>query len=191
MPNMIPVDIREDQPFSRSTTFVLDANVILYTFYGDAIQTTGYQRKYYPEFVQQCADNNNALVVTAATLSEVFHVIEKNECRLYNNNHNHEMQLKEFRAISEERKKVAEKTDLIYRQIREIKTLKIIESTISEVLINSYIGDFNEIKCDFFDYHLIKIAKDNGYCIVTDDFDFSSVAFYGFLLSANSKFFKN
>lgn len=152
--------------------FVLDTNVLLWTFYPNASASNPNSISY-SGFISDLISHNLNLNILSFNVSEFIYVIEKTErdiyCRMMNKN---VMNLKKYRKISGERQKVQNTIKLAYSQIKAINNINIYYEPLNERLIDSYINSFNLHLLDFFDYDIVKFCKEKGYALITDDADF-------------------
>ena len=178
-------DLNSDIPLA------LDTNVLLWVFYSRSSSTQSYQKNEYPTFISKVIVNDNPLIISAFNLNEMFHVIEKNECDIYNNNHNGaSLRLKQFRKLTHERIKVKREIDLIYKQIQAIPNVKIVGSKTDMNELNSFVSKYEVHDSDFFDFWLINYCNENNFCIVTDDKDFVNSFNKNVVYTANPSVFK-
>lgn len=161
------------------TSIAIDTNILLWTFYDNTSYTNvqNYQKNIYPAFLTNALmDKRNKLYTTTSNIFEMFNIIENIEYKIYliqNNLLENDFKKKDFRKISEERAKLKEKFDLLYKQIST--AIQILASNNNNIFLEDYICNFEKHKYDIFDFSLLKCCLENNISyILTDDSDFSS-----------------
>jgi len=157
----------------------LDTNVLLWFFYDNIVYTTGYQRQYYPPFIEALIENGSVLYTSVYNIFEFFNVVEETEYRIYlssNGMNEKDCSKKKYRKLEVEREKLKIKLKLLYAQIHSI--VRILEYSINDGDISLYVEYYDNHRYDTFDYCLVKSCLKEGIrSIVTDDSDFYNGAY--------------
>lgn len=165
---------------NKAEIFALDTNILYWTHYSKAsdpnLGALPYQVLKYPNFVQELLDNGNTLVTTVLNISELIHVVENSEYKIYKAFNKRFIKKKDFRNLSSERIKYKNELIIIMSELKEAygNQIKIID--IKEKYINNYISKIESNICDIFDYLVIeKLKKEGINNFITDDKDFRTV----------------
>lgn len=151
---------------NKNHVFAIDTNALLWTFYGKASFARDSRSRYYSGFISDLIANKNKLIVTTINLSEMLHVIEKNECDLYYQGTKDKPNLKNFRDILAERNRLKQEFQLILKQLNAIPELEIVSLSIHKEQITDFCNRYDEHGCDFFDFTLIEYCNANNYSII-------------------------
>jgi hypothetical protein len=185
-------DITKSTPLpTQDRSFALDTHILLWAFYSRCAITRAYQKTVYPEFIQSLISNENRLVVTTLNINEMLHFIEKNECDIYNNLHGKNLSVKRFRQLSEQRIMVQTEAQLILKQLSNIPCVSIESLTVENSTIESFIREFTNHNCDFFDYYLLDYCNRNNLAIITDDADYVNDFVNTDIYTANPQILQN
>lgn len=164
------------------TSIAVDTNILLWTFYDNISYTNvqNYQKNIYPQFLTTVLlDKRNKLYTTISNIFEMFNIIENIEYRIYleqNNLSEINVKKKDFRKINEERGKLKEKLNLLYKQIST--AIQILDSDTNKNFLENYMFNFEKHKYDIYDFSLINTCiKNNIKNVLTDDSDFSSYSY--------------
>lgn len=162
--------------FSKTKSIAIDTNVLLWTFYSNISFSSGYQKRIYPSLLSKIISIKGCKIYTTTiNLFEIFNVVEKTEYEIYlklNNIDKFALSLKQYRNIDEERIKIRNICELIFKQISQFVTIVDLNLTNSDLL--NFNSNYTDHKYDIFDYTLIKFSKENNVdYILTDDKDFS------------------
>lgn len=164
------------------TSIAVDTNILLWTFYDNISYTNvqNYQKNIYPQFLTTVLlDKRNKLYTTISNIFEMFNIIENIEYRIYleqNNLSEINVKKKDFRKINEERGKLKEKLNLLYKQIST--AIQILDSDTNKIFLENYMFNFEKHKYDIYDFSLINTCiKNNIKNVLTDDSDFSSYSY--------------
>lgn len=170
--------------------FVLDTNILYWTYYSRCTYSKGYQKDYAPAIISLKAKENKLMVLTIS-LCELSSIIERNEFNIYINTKGYDeyYTIKDYREVSEERKKNREQLELIYKQIKSFAAIE--DTEITRQIIEDYYNSFTAYKLDIYDYVLVDYCKKNNIKnIITDDKDFISVLKDVNIYTANGNYFK-
>lgn len=185
------LDIRSSLYNSISgSTFVLDTNVLYWTFYPKCTYSQGYQKIYADKLVLLKA--RNKFITLSTSIAELFSIIEKTEYNLYKdaNYPTEDFSLKDFRQINSERLRLGNTLELIYDQLKAFTSIK--KHDIPAELMQEYAQKYASHRLDPYDYILVDYCKTNGLdYVITDDGDFSCTLEYLNILTANNIYFKD
>lgn len=174
-------DLNAFIPMNNQRGFFLDTNVLYWYTYPrftavsrsktcDRLRTTPYI-----DFVDKLVSNGNPLFTSIYNISEMLHVIEKNEFDLYRLSHPEvDWSLKDFRKIPDERKQIKNNLSTALSNVKNICTILDFNFTYS--ILEQFVQELNEHRCDTFDYAILQnCIKENKLNIVSDDSDFSTM----------------
>lgn len=159
-------------------TFFLDTNVLCAVHF----QTKWDSGKInaYSSFVRDLLLKNITIYVSALSLQEFYHLIEKIEYESYIANHNR-ISKKDYRRMSSERNRIANLLELIHKQIKEQYVL------VNDVLdledLNEFVGNYSNHMYDPIDFALVNHHASNCSNFITDDKDFqidSNITVYSY-----------
>ena len=178
--NTIDIDTVDTSQIDSAEVFALDTNVLYWTHYSQASSPTlnalPYQVTKYPNFIEDLLENGNTLVTTVLNISELNHVVETSEWKIYNSVNGCKVKKKDFRKMPNERLHYKNEMETIMLQLKETygNQIKVIE--ITEADVDNYISLMDTNACDIFDYIIICKLKSEGIInYITDDKDFSTV----------------
>ena len=161
---------------SRSTSIVIDTNVLLWNFYGNISYSSAYQKNIYQPLLSSIATKGCKIYTTTINIFEVFNMIEKTEYKIYLSNNNldeKQFSLKQYRQLSDERERIKNTCNLILKQISQC--INVVDISIKNENIEEFNNNFTSHKYDIFDFTLLKFAEENNInYILTDDKDFST-----------------
>ncbi|PWJ88989.1 uncharacterized protein DUF1241 [Oceanotoga teriensis] len=184
-----------DFKYLNENDFFIDTNVLFWYHYAFAkynynnIKIAEYQKKY-PEFIEQFIEKNKNLFTSSINLSELFYRIEMTEYKLYKkNNNNPSLKLKDYRNIEVERNKLKKTLNAIYKEIKNLYTIKDINFTNNNLL--EYINEMSTHKCDVYDHAILSFIKSKKLLnVISDDSDFTSISGIN-VYTLNNKAIKN
>ncbi|WP_310602610.1 PIN domain-containing protein [Anaerosporobacter sp.] len=164
----------------KNEIFALDTNILYWTHYSQAsdpnLRALPYQVTKYPNFISDLLENGNTLVTTVLNISELAHVVENSELRIYNVLNGCKVKKKEFRKMISERLHLKKEMKTIMLQLNETYGNQIRVIEISEESVNQYIDNIDNNACDIFDYIVInKLKKEGIVNFITDDKDFLTI----------------
>lgn len=174
------IDKQDISQIDKSTIFALDTNVLYWTHYSRAsdpnLKAHPYQVTKYPNFVDELLENGNELVTTVINLTELMHVIENSEFKIYKAINKKKINKKDFRKLIAERDKYKKEIEKVLLEINSSYAgkIKCIDIDIDD--INKFILNADNNTCDVFDYCVIEYLRGIGITnFITDDRDFHSV----------------
>ena len=165
-------------PNISKSRIALDTNILLWTFYERISNSTGYQKRVYPSFVDFLLQKgyNNKLYTSIYNILEAFSVIETTEYEIYleeNNSTKNNFSKKKFRLIDSERTRIRSILNLFFEQV--INTVEIVENQILKNDLIEFYDTYTEQFLDANDFAFIKICNQNGFdYLLTDDADFKT-----------------
>lgn len=171
--NPLPASIPSD------TKFLLDTNVLYFIHAGYPVSpasSSAAKCAQYSSFVSNLLANGFCLCTTAANIQELLHLIEKKEYELYCRNHRlstKSYSKKDYRGNSAERATLARRLAAVLTQIES--TYRIIDVTLQQKEIKSFVGTFPTHRYDPIDYIVVEDSIAAGrFDFITDDKDFQS-----------------
>lgn len=178
--NAINIDTVNISNVDSKELFALDTNVLYWTHYSQAsvplLKALPYQVTKYPNFIDKLLDNGNMLITTVLNISELNHVVENSEWRIYKAVNRINIKKKDFRKLSNEREYYKKEMETIMLQLTETygEQIKVIEITEKDVA--EYINNIANNACDIFDFIIISKLKRMGIVnYITDDKDFLTI----------------
>lgn len=172
----IPKKIGNLMYISKSSSIVIDTNVLLWNFYGNISYSSAYQKNIYQPLLSSIVTKGCKIYTTTINIFEVFNMIEKNEYKIYLSNNNldeNQFNLKQYRQLSYERERIKSTCNLILKQISQC--INVVDISIKNENIEEFNNNFTSHKYDIFDFTLLKFAEENNInYILTDDKDFST-----------------
>lgn len=174
------IDNLDISKIDKNLVFALDTNILYWTHYSQAsnpnLKILPYQVLKYPNFVEKLLDNGNTLVTTIYNITELVHVIENSEYKIYKTLNNVKIGKKDFRKLQSERIKYKQEIETIILQIRSSYNNQIKFIDITEEDMDDFVGNICNNCCDSFDYFIIEKLKKMGINnFITDDRDFQSI----------------
>lgn len=178
--NIIDIDTVDISTIAKNEIFALDTNVLYWMHYSKAsdpnLKSLPYQVSKYPNFVLKLLENGNTLVTTVLNISELIHVVENSEYRIYNTVTKCHIKKKDFRKLTIERENYKKELETIMLQLEASYGSQIKIVDVRKEFIRDYIHTMNTHLCDIFDYIIIKkLIKDGVTNFITDDKDFETV----------------
>lgn len=164
--DLTQLDISKIAPHTK---FALDTNILLWMHYSRC-GTTGYQIATYPQFISDLLSENMSLITTSCNISELLYRVEKSEYDIFKLS-NRNVTFKDFRKILLERQNVKDELETILLQLESMYTIH--ECNIDFSLLNSFVNDFTNHRCDNYDYSILTFLKEHNIeNIISDDSDF-------------------
>ncbi|QXE18850.1 PIN domain-containing protein [Clostridium sp. 001] len=178
--NEYNIDTLDVSKIDTKDIFALDTNVLYWTHYSKAsdpnLRVHPYQVTKYPNFVEKLLENGNTLVTTMFNITELIHVVENSEFKIYKAINTTHIKKKDFRNMEEERIKYKNEIETILLQINSSYEGQIKVIDLNEDDINNFVENITNNSCDVFDYVVIDHLKDMGINnFITDDKDFKSI----------------
>jgi predicted nucleic acid-binding protein len=147
--------------------FFIDTNVLAFLHFGyPSPRLRPSKIAAYSNFISGLLGNGNDMYVSALTLQELLHLLERLECaRAFGKVH-----VKTFRAMPAERAKLETRLKSIVRQI--YINYKIVDDTVGRADIDKIIKNYSGHSYDPMDF--IVVDHHHGRCVnfITDDADF-------------------
>lgn len=176
--NIVDINDLDIKNIDKTEKFALDTNILYWTHYSNAsnpnLKVLPYQVTQYPNFIEELLENGNTLVTTVLNITELIHIVENSERKIYNAVNNLKIKKKEYRAICTERKKYQNEVKTILSQLKETYGEQIRVIDISEEKINEFVSQMHEGHCDVFDYIILNKLKEEGITnLISDDKDFT------------------
>lgn len=176
MSNVLDINQLNSVMVEIPEAFVLDTNVLLWTFYSkSSIQNRNASA--YSNFIANLINQNKHLIILFNNFCEMIYVVEKIEHGLYcseNNINKNSYPLKRFRKDRTQRHQIKEEIELLYEQITNISQIQIVKELSSLNMVHTYIDKFEEHVLDFFDYSALEYCNENNIPLISDDGDFSN-----------------
>lgn len=173
------VDLTTYAPINNQRDFFLDTNVLYwYTYPRVHIISNPYTKQQsapYYDFVDTLVSNGNPLYTSIYNITEMLHVIEKNEFSLYKIQHPElKWTIKDFRKISNERDQMKRNLSTTLSNVKNICT--ILDFNFTYDSLEQFVLEFDNHRCDTFDYAILKnCIKENKLNVISDDSDFSTM----------------
>ena len=172
------VDINTFSSINNRRAFFLDTNVLYwYTYprYGITKKSVLYQAQPYYDFVDKLVSDGNPIFTSVYNISEVLHVIEKNEFDIFLATHpDSHYNIKDFRKDSSERKKLKMNLETAITNANNI--CSILDFNFTYKALFNFTQSFSTHRCDTFDYIILQNCIENSYTnIISDDNDFSTI----------------
>lgn len=123
----------------------------------------------YSSFLRDLLKKGITLYVSALSLQELYHLIEKTERKLYEKTHG-KINKKDFRKIVLERSRIANELQLIHQQI--MGQYVIIDDVLDSEDINEFINKYTVHSYDPIDFTVVSHHASNCPNFITDDSDF-------------------
>lgn len=161
-----------------SDTFFLDTNVLCAVHF----QTTWSQNKIdvYSSFVQALLMKGITIYVSALSLQEFYHLVEKKEREIYEVV-NGKISKKDYRKITNERDRIANELKMIHRQI--VSQYTVVDDEIDVDDLDDFLTNYTMHFYDPIDFALVSHHSSSCPNFITDDKDFqtdSSINVYSY-----------
>jgi len=178
--NEYDIDTQDISTIDKNAIFALDTNVLYWTHYSKAsdakLQVLPYQVTKYPNFIEKLLENGNTLVTTIFNITELMHLVETSEFKIYKAINNTRIKKKAFRNQLAERAKYKSEIETMLLQINSSYDGQIKLIDLKEDDINNFVTNITNNSCDVFDYFVIEHLKSLGINnFITDDRDFKSI----------------
>lgn len=174
------VDIRQDVP--RATdTFLVDTNVWYWLTYTRSSQCTNRPRHHqttsYPRYMQKALQVKAGLFGSGLSLSELAHLIERDERDIFMGLHGGGAQVnaKEFRHNHPaERARVVAEIQTAWKQVEQFASL--LDTMIDQACTTTVLTKLSTFPLDGYDLFLLEAMSGAGITqVITDDGDFAVV----------------
>lgn len=169
------INIGSFEPAVDEVYFV-DANV-WYWFSGggvSGVSCSNYQLKAYPRFIDKILRNRARLKHTSLTFSEIANIIEREECKRFNEDHGTQLGRKELRKLEGFRDIVIAEVESAWAQIEGVSECIVVD--IGERCAASAKSFFVNYPLDSYDAMYMALVRQQAIVrVISDDGDFSSV----------------
>nr|WP_251205932.1 PIN domain-containing protein [Acetatifactor aquisgranensis] len=172
-------DLTTFMPMDNRKEFFLDTNVLYWFTYPRFTNVSKPHDKLraapYFDFVDKLVSNGNPLFTSIYNITEMLHVIEKNEFSLYELNHpGVDWSIKDFRKMPKERNQLKRNLATALSNVKNVCTILDFNFTYST--LNQFIQELEEHRCDTFDYAILRnCIKEGKLNVISDDSDFSTM----------------
>lgn len=173
------IDLTTFTSINNQKEFFLDTNILYwYTYPRCGIQTNNSLKQRatpYYEFVDRLVSDGNPLFTSVYNITEMLHVIEKNEFSLYQINHPEaDWSIKDFRKIPNERNHVKKNICTALSNVKNICNILNFNFTYS--ILEQFSNTLEDHRCDTFDYAILRnCIKENKLNVISDDSDFTTM----------------
>ena len=161
--------------YAKDTVFVLDTNV-LYFVHSGYVMPTNAKSLSYSNVIQTILSNGYSVAVSALTVQELLHLVEKKEHELYCLAHSLSTQAytkKSYRRDAAQRCLLKSKLSTI---LSELSSYKLEDGEIAVDLLNRFSSELELHTMDPIDYVLVKGYDAAKTVFVSDDRDFQSIS---------------
>lgn len=151
-------------------TFFLDTNILCAVHF----QTTWHPNKIrvYSIFLQTLLMKNITIYVSALSLQELYHLVEKTEYEIYKQSNNSNISKKSYRRMTVERSRIAANLNMMHQQIKRQYTL--IDDVLDVADLDSFLSKYTAHIYDPIDFALVNHHASNCPNFITDDKDFQA-----------------
>ena len=159
------------EKINSGETFFVDTNVLLAVHFG--LRSWSKEKiDLYSKFILDLLKNGNKLCVSALNLQELCHSFENNEYQQYKvvNHKDNSFTKKKYRAIQEERTRLAKDLQSKHSEISE--QYHVIAGKVSNDMIKSFIDNYEKHFYDPIDFMTVRYNTDGVINFITDDLDF-------------------
>ena len=156
--------------FPDETVFILDTNILYFVHSGYYLPTDS-KSVIYSNLLQKLIDDNRDVVVSALSVQELLHLIERKSYEMYKKNTGFKGSKKDYRSIPEERESLQRKMQTV---LTELSTAyKLIDGEIREHQMSQFIEELLTHHYDPIDYALVDGSTSCGKVVfISDDVDF-------------------
>ncbi|RKJ46517.1 PIN domain-containing protein [bacterium 1XD8-76] len=172
-------DLTTFASINNKKEFFLDTNVLYWYSYPRFTNVSKPHDKQratpYFDFVDKLVSDGNPLYTSVYNITEMLHVIEKNEFALYELNHPEaNWSIKDFRKIPHERNQMKRNLSTALSNVRNICT--ILDFNFTYNTLEQFVNNLQNHRCDTFDYAILQnCIKENKLNVISDDSDFSTM----------------
>ena len=159
--------------YPKDTIFVLDTNV-LYFVHSGYVMPTNAKSLSYSNVIQAILSNGYSVVVSALTIQELLHLVEKKEHELYcsvNSLSTQTYTKKAYRQNATQRSLLKSKLITI---LSELSPYTLEDGEIAVNVLNQFSREFDLHTMDPIDYVLVKGYDSAKTVFISDDRDFQS-----------------
>lgn len=157
---------------SSEEVFFVDTNVLLVVHFGSQ-RWSEEKITCYSNFILGLLNKSNKVCVSALNLQELFHSVENNEFKQYkrvNHNNNGNFTKKMYRAIKEERQRLAE--DLKNKHLEISEQYSVVSGNVTNEMIKNFLEDYENHFYDPIDFITVRYNTNGVINFITDDSDF-------------------
>lgn len=182
------IDIRADAPRS-SDIFLIDTNVLYWTCYLRALDLAsergqGGKARAYSGYISKALLAQSTLQLCVSSLVELAHVIERDECAIYNQRHGTSLPLKTYRHERQERASVVEQVQNAWRLAEGIVDRHVLPAA---PIVGELHDTLASAAVDGYDLLIRHAALSAGIRqILTDDADYGEFADFQIFTANNS-----
>jgi predicted nucleic acid-binding protein len=177
------VDLRSDIP-KNTDVFFVDTNIWYWFGYPPATVDPDLKphRKMlisqYLKYINIAKQSSSRLYKCTLSFSELAHIIESNERKIFNRNNNLDIEAKNFRHnYPQERAKVFTEIEDIWNLVNSVTGNNTIEANITDNLVDESLKRLKNEALDGYDAFMIEAMIASGIThVITDDRDFGQVA---------------
>lgn len=171
-------DLTTFMPMDNRKEFFLDTNVLYWFTYPRFSVSRPHDKLRadpYFNFVDKLVSNGNPLFTSIYNITEMLHVIEKNEFSLYKLNHPEaDWSIKDFRKMPRERNQLKRNLTTALSNVKNVCT--ILDFNFTYRILDQFIQKLEEHRCDTFDYAILQnCIKEGKLNVISDDSDFSTM----------------
>lgn len=173
------IDIRSDTP-RQDDIFLVDTNVWLWQTYASSIPSDRSIQtliRAYTSYLKQARVNGATLVYSGLILAELAHVIEKTECKIYQQRTRQRIKLKDYRHdYPNERVNVVAEVESAWSQVQGFAVP--VELMVNDEVTDAALARFKTQALDGYDLLLIEAISRAGagqVKVITDDMDYAVV----------------
>jgi predicted nucleic acid-binding protein len=170
------LDVRTESP-RHGDRFFLDTSAALYIVYSALSMSRIQQERAssYAAFIELCARRGAEVFWSPLSFSEMAHAIERHLWRSHSPNE--EINVKQFRAIGEERKRVVSQISAAWTQMSRLGTC--LEQKLDAGATDSALKRLGASLLDGYDLFYVDAMHARGLsCIIADDSDFDSLTHF-------------
>ena len=157
---------------SSEENFFVDTNVLLAVHFGSQ-SWSGEKIACYSNFILGLLNKGNKMCVSALNLQELCHSVENNEFQQYkivNHNNNRAFTKKKYRAIKEERQRLA--GDLKSKHLEISEQYSVVSGNVTNDMIRNFLKDYENHSYDPMDFITVRYNTGGIINFITDDSDF-------------------
>ena len=160
------------EDISSKEIFFVDTNVLLVVHFGS--QSWSEEKiDCYSNFILGLLSKGNKVCVSALNLQELCHSVENNEFKQYkrvNRNNDRNFTKKMYRAIEEERQRLAE--DLKSKHLEISEQYSVVSGNVTNEMIKNFLEDYENHFYDPIDFIAVRYNTNGVINFITDDLDF-------------------
>ena len=172
------IDIKTFASINSSRSYFLDTNVLywyVYPRYNTVKTHTQHQAMPYYDFVDKLVSDGNPLYTSIYNITELLHVVEKNEYDIYQTTHpDLPLTIKDYRKIDAERGNLKRILTTTMSNIKNICT--ILDFNFTQTILDEFLNSLDSHRCDTFDYAILRnCIAEKQLNVISDDSDFATM----------------